>query len=144
MLRRLDFVQEALAQWQMRAILVTGSRFVGRNLVQRLSLEKDARVIGVDIDTPAAVLEDALRQADVVVHLAGVNRPPDPADYGPGNAGLTTTSAPASRRSARALFILSSSIRPSRITPTAKASASPRRPSPSTRGVPAPRPSSFG
>jgi UDP-2-acetamido-2,6-beta-L-arabino-hexul-4-ose reductase len=41
------------------------------------------------VDDPPSVLEDGLARAGTVFHLAGVNRPPDPAQFESGNAGLT-------------------------------------------------------
>jgi UDP-2-acetamido-2,6-beta-L-arabino-hexul-4-ose reductase len=73
----------------MKTVLVTGSAgFVGRNLVVHLRRREDLRVLEYDIgaETP---LEELVPQADVVYHLAGVNRPPDPADFASGNTGLT-------------------------------------------------------
>lgn len=71
-------------------ILVTGSRgFVGRNLVQALRLRNDVDVSEYDLGFPEQQLWDALGQADVVFHLAGVNRPPTAEEYESGNAGFT-------------------------------------------------------
>jgi UDP-2-acetamido-2,6-beta-L-arabino-hexul-4-ose reductase len=69
-----------------RTIVVTGADgFVGRNLRLRL-VELDGfevRAIGRDAD--AAAWRTAVEGADLVVHLAGVNRPQDPAEFS-GNA----------------------------------------------------------
>ena len=83
-------------------ILVTGARgFVGQNLVEALRAVADGRdrTRGVeigelflyDLDTDPACLEDFCRRADFVFHLAGVNRPEDPAEFMRGNLGFTTT-----------------------------------------------------
>lgn len=84
-------------------ILITGAAgFVGKNLTEALKSIKDGKdrthpAITVeelylfDIDTPAAVLEEACRCADFVFHLAGVNRPVDTADFMKGNFGFTST-----------------------------------------------------
>ncbi len=83
-------------------ILVTGARgFVGQNLVEALRAVADGRdkTRGVevgelflyDLDTDPALLEDYCRRADFVFHLAGVNRPSDPAEFMRGNLGFTTT-----------------------------------------------------
>ena len=84
-------------------VLVTGSAgFVGRNLVESLCNirdGKDARpqfagLLPLVVDTfdvedaPEALAERAAR-ADAVIHLAGINRPEDPAEYGRGNRDLT-------------------------------------------------------
>ncbi len=71
-------------------ILVTGARgFVGRNLVQALRLRADVELFEYDLGFPEQPFCDALTRADVVFHLAGVNRPPTPEQYEAGNAGFT-------------------------------------------------------
>jgi len=47
------------------------------------------RLTPCDLDTPPAVLDAALRAADIVFHLAGVNRPLDEEEFHEGNAELT-------------------------------------------------------
>ena len=83
-------------------ILITGAKgFVGRNLVENLKAIRDGRnrtrpniQIGAlyeyDLDTPREVLETGCREADFVFHLAGVNRPKDPADFEKGNFGFSS------------------------------------------------------
>lgn len=80
-------------------ILVTGSRgFVGKNLVENLKNIRDGKdrsrpglaitdIFEYDVDTEASVLEKACAEADFVFHLAGVNRPENPADFMKGNFG---------------------------------------------------------
>jgi len=65
----------------VKNILVTGaSGFVGRNLSVALGRRTDVVVRSFDVlDAPAA-LEAGLAVADVVYHLAGVNRPETDAD----------------------------------------------------------------
>jgi UDP-2-acetamido-2,6-beta-L-arabino-hexul-4-ose reductase len=71
-------------------ILITGAGgFVGRNLAAVLRRRNDIELFEFDIDTPKEQLLDALDRADTIVHLAGVNRPPTPAEYETGNAGFT-------------------------------------------------------
>lgn len=71
-------------------VLVTGARgFVGRNFVEWLRLRNDVEVSEYDLGFPEQPFWDALVQADVVFHLAGVNRPPTPEEYEAGNAGFT-------------------------------------------------------
>ena len=83
-------------------ILVTGARgFVGQNLVAALRAVHDGldktrgvTVDGIDlydIDTDPALLDTYCQRADFVFHLAGVNRPQDPADFMKGNYGFSST-----------------------------------------------------
>ena len=60
----------------MRTILVTGARgFIGRNLCLALRRVKDYEVLEFDLDRPATDLPNLAARADLVFHLAGVNRP---------------------------------------------------------------------
>ena len=73
-----------------KKVLITGSKgFVGRNLVQALRLRGDVDLVEYDLGFPEPQLSDALLGADVIFHLAGVNRPPSPEQYETGNAGFT-------------------------------------------------------
>lgn len=73
-------------------VLVTGSKgFVGRNLVVMLGKQTDVEIIGYDLDDPLSLLEEGLATADVIFHLAGVNRPVKPEDFATGNTGFTQT-----------------------------------------------------
>ena len=83
-------------------ILITGAKgFVGRNLVENLKAIRDGknrtrpniqidRLYEYDLDTPREVLEAGCRKADFVFHLAGVNRPKDPAEFEKGNYGFSS------------------------------------------------------
>jgi UDP-2-acetamido-2,6-beta-L-arabino-hexul-4-ose reductase len=71
-------------------IVVTGADgFIARNLRVRLGELKYGDVRTVTRATSGADLRAALSDADFVFHLAGVNRPPDEADFQAGNAGFT-------------------------------------------------------
>ncbi|MRS01837.1 SDR family oxidoreductase [bacterium] len=73
-------------------VLVTGSKgFVGRNLVVMLGKQSGVEIIGYDLDDPSSLLEEGLATADVIFHLAGVNRPEKPEDFAAGNTGFTQT-----------------------------------------------------
>jgi UDP-2-acetamido-2,6-beta-L-arabino-hexul-4-ose reductase len=74
----------------LKTVLVTGSGgFLGRNLVQMLSGRDDIRVLEYEVDDPRDDLDKALHIADVIVHLAGVNRPQSTHEYMVGNAEFT-------------------------------------------------------
>jgi UDP-2-acetamido-2,6-beta-L-arabino-hexul-4-ose reductase len=100
-------------------VLVTGAGgFLGRNLSVVLERRPGLEVLPVDVDDTPQALEGALGAADVIVHLAGVNRPADPGEFQTVNAGLT---AAICRRLAslgrRPTFILSSSIQAGQDSP---------------------------
>ena len=83
-------------------ILITGAKgFVGRNLTENLKAFRDGKnrtrpglrideLFEYDLDCPESVLEQGCREADFVFHLAGVNRPKDPAEFEQGNFGFSS------------------------------------------------------
>ncbi len=74
----------------MKTVLVTGAAgFVGKNLVAALKRRDDVRLILFDVNTDPAVLDTGLAEADLIYHLAGVNRPKDEREFFTGNVGLT-------------------------------------------------------
>ncbi|MEN6317426.1 MAG: NAD-dependent epimerase/dehydratase family protein [Syntrophaceae bacterium] len=74
----------------MKTVLMTGAHgFVGRNLGVFLRQGEKVRLIEVDINSPPEMLEEGLCKADVIFHLAGVNRPEKLEDYIVGNTGVT-------------------------------------------------------
>jgi UDP-2-acetamido-2,6-beta-L-arabino-hexul-4-ose reductase len=93
-------------------VLVTGAAgFVGQNLCIRLSREKDCTVLPFDVANEPAELLDFLKQADRIVHLAGINRPLEPSEFMTGNFGLTSTIVDALEKLQRPIpIIFSSSI----------------------------------
>jgi UDP-2-acetamido-2,6-beta-L-arabino-hexul-4-ose reductase len=71
-------------------ILITGGRgFLGRNLAAHLGERKDCATRIFDQEDSAQDLKSWVLGADVIFHLAGVNRPQDPIDFERGNAELT-------------------------------------------------------
>lgn len=73
-----------------RSVLVTGARgFVGRNLCVALAASDGLDLTPYDVDDTSATLERGLARADVIFHLAGVNRPKDPAEFQTGNVDFT-------------------------------------------------------
>jgi UDP-2-acetamido-2,6-beta-L-arabino-hexul-4-ose reductase len=74
-----------------RVVLVTGAKgFIGKNLCSALGRRTDLQLVEFDVKSSKGVLDEALAQADVVVHLAGVNRPPSEQEFEAGNAGFTS------------------------------------------------------
>jgi UDP-2-acetamido-2,6-beta-L-arabino-hexul-4-ose reductase len=71
-------------------VLVTGSSgFVGRNLCVVLARAQDVELLEYDVTSPSSALEVGLAKADIIFHLAGVNRPQTVDEFHTGNAGLT-------------------------------------------------------
>lgn len=74
----------------MKTVLITGAAgFIGRNLTACLSGMEDIEVLGFDVEDSLQELENALKRADFVFHLAGVNRPKAQEDYTIGNRDFT-------------------------------------------------------
>ena len=71
-------------------VLVTGAKgFVGRNLCLALERLEGVEVLRYDLGNTRAELEEWAGSCDFVFHLAGVNRPKDPAEFAKGNTGFT-------------------------------------------------------
>lgn len=102
----------------MRIVITGADGFIGKNLRVRLGELGHTDVACITRATPQETLQLALAEADCVFHLAGVNRPQDPADFASGNAGLTqavcATLAAADRR---ARLVLSSSTQAAQDNP---------------------------
>lgn len=92
-------------------ILVTGARgFIGKNLIVALKRRAGVDVVEYDLDSPAGLLEEGLARADVIYHLAGVNRPERVKEFTEGNFDLTRQVCDSLRRLDRTpLLLLSSS-----------------------------------
>jgi len=74
----------------MMRVLVTGAQgFIGRNLVVALRRREDVELLTFEIGDSERRLIEALRDADFVFHLAGVNRPATVEEFAIVNAGLT-------------------------------------------------------
>jgi len=93
-------------------VLVTGAKgFVGKNLVVILGEQSNVEIVGYDLDDPKSLLDEGLATADVIFHLAGVNRPEKPEDYTAGNTGFTQTICDTLRvLNRRPVIVFSSSI----------------------------------
>lgn len=74
----------------MPRVVITGGRgFIGRNLRVALDRRKDLEVACFDRNDPAERMWAAVAGADVIYHLAGVNRPKHPDEFRTGNTELT-------------------------------------------------------
>ena len=107
-------------------ILVTGANgFVGKNLTARLKTLRDGRdrtrpslqigeIYRCTREMSPEALADCCKKADLVVHLAGVNRPKDPEEFAAGNTDFTRTLLETLRKSGnRCPVLLASSIQAS-------------------------------
>lgn len=71
-------------------VLVTGAKgFIGKNLVVALKRMDSIEVLEYGKDSPPKALEECLAVADMIYHLAGVNRPEHIEDHETVNVGLT-------------------------------------------------------
>lgn len=95
-----------------RCVAVTGADgFIGRNLCLRLA-EEGVEVRRLVRSSSDDELADALAKSDVVVHLAGANRPDNPAEFMEVNRGTTERLGELARLSKRSLeFIYASTTR---------------------------------
>ena len=84
-------------------VLITGAKgFAGKNLVENLKCLRDGKnrtrpkiqideIFEYDLASTPEELENYCARADWIFHLAGVNRPKDPAEFQKGNFGFTST-----------------------------------------------------
>ncbi|MEG2053961.1 MAG: NAD-dependent epimerase/dehydratase family protein, partial [Oscillospiraceae bacterium] len=71
-------------------ILITGAKgFVGKNLVCQLKNLGFTNLALFDVDSTDEDLQNYVKKAEFVFHLAGVNRPVDNGEFYTGNADLT-------------------------------------------------------
>ena len=93
-------------------ILVTGSDgFVGKNLCLAISERNELQCLPINRSSSEQELRDAISEADVIVHLAGVNRPLDPKEFSEVNADFTQRLCELIVQSSRKLpLVITSSI----------------------------------
>ena len=71
-------------------VLITGAAgFIGKNLAANLAAAGYSDLMLYDISSHEGSLEEYARRASFVFHLAGVNRPQNPAEFYSGNSDLT-------------------------------------------------------
>ncbi len=74
---------------QMSTVLVTGAAgFIGKNLVAALR-QQPLELLTFDVADPAPALDAHLEKAELIYHLAGVNRPQTVEEFASGNTGFT-------------------------------------------------------
>jgi UDP-2-acetamido-2,6-beta-L-arabino-hexul-4-ose reductase len=100
-------------------LLITGADgFIGRNLQMVAGERSGFEACPVTRATSRAELSKAVAEAEAVIHLAGVNRPEDPADFMTGNGDATARLCELLLADGRALpVIFASSIQAERDNP---------------------------
>ena len=78
--------------WAKNNILITGANgFIGKNLTTRLIETNFFNLSYFNRNDTLSELSELVANADIVVHLAGENRPPNEEDFQNVNVGLTET-----------------------------------------------------
>jgi len=100
-------------------ILITGAKgFVGKNLVVELRNQGFEDLMEFDVDSDPNQLNKYARECDFVFHLAGVNRPENPADFMAGNFGFTSQLLDALKKHhSKAPVLITSSIQAAQNNP---------------------------
>lgn len=72
-------------------ILITGSDgFIAKNLALSLQQRQNIQVISFNRESKTEDLSALIEKADFIFHLAGINRPQDPAEFTRGNVDLSS------------------------------------------------------
>ncbi|MGE7957534.1 UDP-2-acetamido-2,6-beta-L-arabino-hexul-4-ose reductase [Pseudomonas sp. NPDC089530] len=88
-------------------VLITGiNGFIGKNLEAHLRERSDIEILRFGRNDDSALLKTLVAEADCVFHLAGVNRPQDPAEFKSGNSDLTQLLCDAVAASGRKLSVV--------------------------------------
>lgn len=93
----------------MRVLITGANGFIGKNLQLHLAERSDVEVLCFTREHEQADLLQMVADVDVVFHLAGVNRPQDPAEFKQGNADLTKTLCDALQAAGKAIPVVYSS-----------------------------------
>jgi UDP-2-acetamido-2,6-beta-L-arabino-hexul-4-ose reductase len=78
-----------MSKEKCRVLLTGANGFIGKNLQLHLAERKDVQIVCFTRGDDVARLPALLQEVDFVFHLAGVNRPQDPAEFVAGNLDLT-------------------------------------------------------
>lgn len=71
-------------------ILITGSQgFIGKNLIQHLSEKKEVTLLTFSRENNLSELPKLVNKADIIFHLAGINRPKELSEFYEGNSSFT-------------------------------------------------------
>ena len=95
----------------MKTILITGAKgFIGRNLAAHLRMREGVRIFPFDLDNTEAELQAWITEAEVVFHLAGVNRPQNAEEFESGNTGSVAVLCRILREIGRKPLVILSSL----------------------------------
>lgn len=88
-------------------ILITGANgFIGQNLIAHINERSDVELLCFTRENSLTELPSLAANADLIFHLAGVNRPQDPSEFASGNADLTQTLCDAIAASGRRVPVI--------------------------------------
>ena len=93
----------------MRVLITGANGFVGKNLQLHLAESINVEVLCFTREHTQADLLQLVAAADLVFHLAGVNRPHDPSEFKQGNTDLTHALCDALQQSGKATPVVYSS-----------------------------------
>ena len=75
---------------ETKKILVTGSAgFIGKNFVTELKRLGEYQIFEYDVHSTESELDNYLKEADIIFHLAGINRPKNEGEFKTGNTDFT-------------------------------------------------------
>ena len=96
----------------MKNILITGADgFIGKNLTAGFRQQKEFELLLFDKDDNADKLEEYITSADIVYHLAGINRPKKESEFETGNVEFLENVLTLCKKNARKIpIVLTSSI----------------------------------
>lgn len=90
----------------MRVLITGANGFVGKNLIVHLKERQNVEILTFGRSDDLSALGERVAQADFVFHLAGVNRPQDPAEFKEGNTELTVALCKAIEASGRQIPVV--------------------------------------
>ncbi len=93
----------------MRVLITGANGFLGKNLQLHLAGCEDVEVLCFTRDHALADLLTLVADVDIVFHLAGVNRPQNPAEFKQGNTDLTQALCDALQQAAKVIPVVYSS-----------------------------------